>query len=197
MLARRARSPHVRRGGFPLSDDGPTAPLLEYDIAALEGQRSIARDESGDRPPGRLSPPTVRETSVLVSSDERLDVGAGCEQGGIELSVPSDLVHPRSHQGHGRTDVASVVSALLWARRPPVVAPTSATAAEFFPDRASGDTLVDACEPSRAPRATRVLTAQPKRRRCRTKRTEPVGRSRRPVVRATPRSSERSTGPIP
>jgi len=145
MLARRARSPHVRRGGFPLSDDGPTAPLLEYDIAALEGQRSIARDESGDRPPGRLGPPAVCEAGVVISSDERLDVGAGCEQGGIELSVPSDLVYPRSHQGHGRTDVASVVSTLLWPRWSPVGRPALGhRSKKFLPDRAPGDALVDA-----------------------------------------------------
>ena len=145
MLARRERSPDIRRGGFPLSEDRPPAALLKHDIAALEGQRSIARDESGDRPPGRLGPPAVCEAGVLVSSVERLDVGAGCEQGGVELSVPSDLVYPRSHQGHGRTDVASVVSTLLWSRWPPVVRPALGHRSKnFLPDRASGDALVDA-----------------------------------------------------
>ena len=145
MLARRERSPDIRRGGFLLSDDGPPAALLKHNIAALEGQRSIARNEAGDWSPGRLSPPTVRETSVLVSSDECFDVGAGGQQGGIELSVSSDLVHPRSHQSHGRTDVASVVSALLWARWPPVVRPALGhRRKKFLPDRASGDALVDA-----------------------------------------------------
>ena len=79
--------------------------LLKHDIAALEGQRSIARDEAGDRSPA-VSARQPCGTGVLVSSDERLDVGGG-EQGGIELSVSSDLVHPRSHQSDGRTDVAA------------------------------------------------------------------------------------------
>ena len=144
MLARRERSPDIRRGGFLLSDDGPPAALLKHNIAALERQRSIARDEAGDRSPGRLSPPTVRETSLLVSSDERLDVGAGGEQGGIELSVSSDLVHPRSHQSDGRTDVAAVVSTLLWPRWTPVGSPSLGDRGkDLLPDRAPGDALVD------------------------------------------------------
>lgn len=145
MLARRERSPDIRRGGFPLSEDRPPAALLKHDIAALEGQRSIARDEAGDRSPGRLSPPTVRETSVLVSSDERLDVGASGEQGGVELSVSSDLVHPRSHQSDGRTDVAAVISTLLRPRWTPVGSPSLGDRGkDLLPDRSPGDALVDA-----------------------------------------------------
>ena len=86
----------------------------------------------------------MREAGVLVSSDERLDVGAGGEQGGIELSVSSDLVHPRSHQSDGRTDVAAVVSTLLVAVAPVGSPSLGDRGKNLLPDRSPGDALVDA-----------------------------------------------------
>ena len=182
MLARRERSPDIRRGGFPLSDDGPpaassstTLPPSKASAASPETRRVIGPPAVSARQPCARRRPRLLGRAPRRRRGLRARWGrvVGPERSGLPTQPPG----PRQDGCRVRRLDASVVA--VAASRSPGPRPPQQ---EFSPRSRLGRRPCRRREPLRAPRATRVLTAQPKRRRCRTGRNEPVGRSRRPVV---------------
>ena len=196
MLARRERSPDIRRGGFLLSDDGPPAALLKHNIAALEGQRSIARNEAGDWSPAvsarqpcarRASSSPRTSASTSAGWPARWDRAVGLERSGSPTQPPE-----RRQDGcRGRRLDASAAAGT------PVGSPSLGDRARIFSPIApratplsTPRTFARASGESGADCATETTAMSD-----RTKRTGwSISAARRC---ARPRSSERSTGPIP